>query len=335
MCYKPFVMNNTLNNFSPPWFLRNRHVQSILASIKFRKPLVRKRASGLLKRSKEVVLHCSQGVRLQGFFSGHPGGGERNLVILLHGWEGSSDSTYLLSAAGTLFYQGFNVFRLNFRDHGTSHHLNQEPFHSCRLEEVLDAIRIIQQDYGSNGKLFLCGFSLGGNFALRVAANAPERNIGLHRVVAICPVLHPPDTMDNIENGLFVYNWYFIEKWKRSLMKKQILFPDNYTFDDPEIFRSLSRMTDILVDRYTPYPDSQTYLNGYSITGNVLKDLRIPSHIIISRDDPVIPYANLTEVARSENLEITTTGYGGHCGFIQGISMKSWIDDRLVDLFAS
>ncbi len=325
----------SLTPFNPPWFLRNRHVQSILASMKFRKPLVRKRASGLLKRSKEVVLHCSQGVRLQGFFSDHPGDGGRDLVIMLHGWEGSSDSMYLLSAAGTLFHQGFNVFRLNFRDHGTSHHLNQEPFHSCRLEEVLDAIQIIQQDYGNNGKLFLCGFSLGGNFALRVAANAPQRNIRLNRVAAICPVLHPPDTMDNIENGLFVYNWYFIEKWKKSLMKKQALFPDHYCFDDPKIFRSLLRMTDILVDQYTPYPDSQTYLNGYSITGDILKDIRIPAHIIISRDDPVIPYANLAEVARPKNLEITTTRYGGHCGFIQGISMKSWIDGKLVDLFTS
>jgi uncharacterized protein len=327
-------MNNTLNDFNPPWFLRNRHVQSIFASMKFRRPMVRKRAFGLLKRSKEVVLHCNHGVRLQGFFSGHPDG-DRDLVILLHGWEGNSDSMYLLSAAGTLFDKGLNVFRLNFRDHGTSHYLNREPFHSCRLEEVLDAIQIIQRDYGNRGKLFLCGFSLGGNFSLRVAANVRQNNIHLHKVVAICPVLHPPDTMDNIEKGLFIYRWYFIQKWKRSLLKKQALFPGHYALDDPEIFRSLLRMTDILVDRYSPYPDSQTYLNSYSVTGEVLKDLRIPVHIIISRDDPVIPYANLAQVAKSENLEITTTRYGGHCGFIQGISMKSWIDDRLVHLFAS
>ena len=35
--------------------------------------------------------------------------------------------------------QGFDVFRLNLRDHGTSHHLNPELFHSNRISEVVGA----------------------------------------------------------------------------------------------------------------------------------------------------------------------------------------------------
>jgi len=322
------------NQFKPPWFLRNKHVQSIAASIKFRKHFVKKRAAGLIRSSTEVLIPCRRDVRLQGFYSAHPNQ-DRDLVILIHGWEGSCDSTYLLSAAGTLFRKGFDVFRLNLRDHGTSHHLNREPFHSCRLDEVLDAVEIIQRDYGDNRKVFLCGFSLGGNFALRVAAKAPENNIGLHRVVAICPVLHPPTTMDTLENGVFMYRWYFIQKWKRSLLKKQTLFPDYYHFEDPEMFTSLTRMTDDLVARYTSYPDTQTYLNGYSITGNVLKGLTIPAHIIASKDDPVIPYADMARIARSACLEITATENGGHCGFIQDLAMNSWIDEQLVELFSA
>ena len=242
---------------------------------------------------------------------------------------------YLLSAAGILFRKGFNVFRLNLRDHGTSHHLNRDPFHSCRLDEVLDAMQIIARDYQNNGNLFLGGFSLGGNFALRVAVKAPARGIPLDRVVAICPVLHPPVTMESIEDGPFFYRWYFIRKWKQSLLKKQTLFPDHYSFDDPEMFRSLLRMTEVLVERYTPFPDAQTYLNGYSIIGDGLKELRIPSHIIFSRDDPVIPHGDLAKLARTPYLDIIETGYGGHCGFIKGLSLKSWVDEKLVDLLLS
>ncbi len=38
--------------------------------------------------------------------------------MLMHGWEGSADSLYLLSASQSLFEAGFEVVRLNFRDHG-------------------------------------------------------------------------------------------------------------------------------------------------------------------------------------------------------------------------
>ena len=94
----------------------------------------------------------------------------RDLVILLHGWEGSADSMYVLSLGSYLFELGCDVYRLNFRDHGPSHHLNEEIFHSCRLDEVVGAVRAIQRALRSTRRS--TGFSLGGNFALRVAARA-------------------------------------------------------------------------------------------------------------------------------------------------------------------
>jgi len=42
-----------------------------------------------------------------------------------------------------LFDLGFEVVRLNLRDHGATHHLNRELFHSCRLPEVVGAVRAL------------------------------------------------------------------------------------------------------------------------------------------------------------------------------------------------
>ena len=67
--------------------------------------------------------------------------------MLLHGWEGSADSTYLLSLAQSLFAAGFEVVRLNLRDHGATHHLNRELFHSCRLPEVVGAVRALARKF--------------------------------------------------------------------------------------------------------------------------------------------------------------------------------------------
>ncbi len=79
-------------------------------------------------------------------------------------------------------------------------------------------------------RLTIAGFSLGGNFALRVAARAPTAGIALERAIAICPVLRPHSTMDVLEQGSFIYHQYFISKWKESLRLKQRIFPQRYDF---------------------------------------------------------------------------------------------------------
>lgn len=318
-------------SYNPPFLLRNKHLQSIVPSLKIRKPYIRKTVAPLLECAREVIIDCDDGVRLQGFHSPQ-NGSNRNLAILIHGWEGSNDSTYILTAAGTLFKNGYNIFRLNMRDHGTSHHLNKKLFNSCRLDEVVNAVKQIQKNYSHGNKTFLCGFSLGGNFALRVAAKAEEENIPLNHVIAVCPVLKPYSTMKAIDNGFFIYEKYFIRKWKKSLQIKQKLFPDDFQFKDKKIYKTLSTMTEYFVDKHTKYPDIDTYLEGYAITGDRLKNLKVPAHLIVSQDDPVIPFSDIDHIAKSKNIEIIDVKYGGHCGFIKNFRLKSWADEKIVEI---
>ena len=126
--------------FRPPRWLRGEHLQSILPSFPGRRPLVERRARPMLAASRELLLDCGDGVRLQAFHSPAPltacaacRAPGRPTVVLLHGWEGSARSLYVLSLAQTLFEQGHDVVRLNLRDHGDTHHLNRDLFHSCRL----------------------------------------------------------------------------------------------------------------------------------------------------------------------------------------------------------
>src|SRR6201993_671793 len=161
--------------FEPARWLRNRHLQSMLASTAWRRSRILRGAAALLAAQHEVLLECGAGVRLQCFVSS-PAQGSGRPVVLLHGWEGSADSLYLLSLAQLLFAQGFEVVRLNLRDHGDTHHLNRELFHSCRLPEVVGAVRALQQHYQGR-PLQLVGFSLGGNFMLRVAAQAGDAGL--------------------------------------------------------------------------------------------------------------------------------------------------------------
>jgi len=321
--------------FRPPRLWRGGHVQSVAASIPLRRPLVRRRARDLVSSASDVILDCGRGVRLHGYYSPRTGAGAgetRGMAILIHGWEGSSDSLYLMSTGAYLQARGYDVFRLNLRDHGPSHHLNPELFHSNRINEVVGAVRRIQ-DMFPELPLFLAGFSLGGNFALRVALRAPARGIHLRQVVAVCPVLEPAHTLAALESGWSVYRKYFLAKWRRSLRRKAEAFPDLYEFRDIDDFRSLTDLTAHFVEHYSGFPDLESYLKGYALTGAVLEPLAVPSIIISARDDPIIPAEDMARIARPQALTVTLTEHGGHCGYMETFGMRSWAERQIATLF--
>ncbi|HVY65775.1 MAG TPA: alpha/beta fold hydrolase [Gammaproteobacteria bacterium] len=278
----------------------------------------------MLAVARDEILDCGDGVRLLGHFSAQTQQ-TRGLVILLHGWEGSAAASYVLSTGGLLYDAGFDVFRLNFRDHGNTFALNRELFHSCRIDEVVGAVRRVIVDHPA-ARAFLVGHSLGGNFALRVAARAPDAGIELARVVAICPVLRPHSTMRALEEGLWVYREYFLHRWRRSLLAKAECFPDLYDFGDLRRLSTLTATTEFFATRYAGFPDLDTYLAGYAVTGDVLANLRVPTRVIAAADDPVIPIEDLADVAVTSELSVDVFPRGGHCAFIESYRLRSWLD---------
>ncbi len=320
----PIPTHPHTQHFRAPIGLQHRHVQSLLAGWPLRRLLVRRRAAEMLRIARPEILDCGDGIRLLGLYSAVQGP-SRGLAILLHGWEGSAEASYVLSVGARLHEAGFEVFRLNFRDHGETHALNRELFHSCRIDEVVQATRSAMGAHPAE-KTFLIGHSLGGNFAMRVAVRAPAAGLDLTKVVAICPVLRPHSTMRALENGLWVYRDYFLWRWRRSLLAKAACFPDLYDFGDLRRFPTLTATTEFFVTRYTPFPDLDAYLQGYAITGDVLAGLTVPTRLIVAADDPVIPIVDLDDVARPAALEIDVFPRGGHCAFLESYRLRSWLD---------
>ena len=318
--------------FRPPAWLANRHLQSVLPSLPTRRGPVERRAASMLAASRQLILDCGDGVRLMAWIA-EPDPDRvrvpRRLAVLLHGWEGSSDSLYLLSVAQLLHGQGFTVIRLNLRDHGGSHALNRELFHSCRIVEVMGAVSRLQAMY-PDASLSLVGFSLGGNFCLRIGARAPRAGIRIARIVAVCPVVDPATTLAALERGPAMYRQYFLFKWRRSLRAKQLAWPDAYDFGELLADPSLTTMTERMVLKYTDFPDLASYLRGYAITGNTLEALEAPAHLIAAHDDPMILAHDLDRLARPPSLRLTVTPRGGHCGFIDALSGPSWVDRMIV-----
>ena len=323
----------TAADYRPPTWLRSGHVQSLLASLPPRRQAGEQALAALRPHSEEWRL-AAAGATLQAFHLAPPGRAPRAAALLLHGWEGSHRSSYLRHTAALLLRRGFAVVLLNFRDHGDTHHLNPEPFHSARLDEVLAAALAVQARLPGL-PLLLAGFSLGGNFALRLARAAPAAGLALAHVAAVCPVLHGASGLRALENGLPLYHWYFMRKWRASLRRKRDLFPERHRFDAAVLDRDMRGLTAELVRRYTDYPDLDAYFEAYAIAGERLAGLAVPASILMAADDPVIPVADFATLHLPASARLEISPWGGHCGFLLADGRRGFAERWIASRFAA
>jgi len=316
--------------FLPAGYLSNPQIQTILASSRFRSwgrnPMV--------AASRPIELEVAGGIRLLGSSATHRRQEAKGLVILLHGWEGSIDSTYILCTGRFLFNHGYDVFRLNFRDHGGSQHLNRGMFYAVLLEEIRQAVLQVAEQ-ARPLSVYLAGFSLGGNFVLRFLRACGARGTDLiQHAVAISPVLNPGASTRCVDGHLLIRR-YFLRKWKRSLQIKAALFPDRYDFDDILKMKTIYAITAALLERYSDYDTVDGYFADYAVRGDDLVATPLPSTIIVAEDDPIIPPGDFHQLKLHPNTRLVVHRHGGHNGFLFGWPLRSWYDFEMLRLFGN
>jgi predicted alpha/beta-fold hydrolase len=317
-----------LDGFRPPLFLKNAHIQTVLASSKLRTL----GTNTMRDVARKEIIATAEGIKLLGYHSVQNDGQAKGLAILLHGWEGSADSTYLLRCGRSLYASGYNIFRLNFRDHGDSHHLNKGIFYAVLLEEVYQAV-VQAAGFSSGRPVFLIGFSLGGNFVLRIlkkCVNVPIKN--LCHAVSISPVLNPQKSTTKIDQIAFIRK-YFLAKWRRSLTKKQALFPDLYDFGNVMGVKTIQALTDALLEKYSDFPTAQDYFDAYAVMGPAIADIHTPTTIVTAQDDPIIPIEDFYDLKLNKHIRLVIHPHGGHNGFITGFKLQSWYENMITRLF--
>jgi predicted alpha/beta-fold hydrolase len=314
--------------FNPPFYLRSTFAQTLLAGSAIRKW----GDNPVLEFAQEVILNPIDDVRLQGFYSSQLHRQTKGLVMLLHGWEGSVNSAYILSTGKFLYNNGYSVFRLNYRDHGDTHHLNPGLFYAVLLDEVFNAVRQVSE-YERELPFYLVGFSMGGNFALRIARKCADNPIhNLSHVMSISPVLDPEKSTYAIDN-VYPLRRYFLKKWQRSLMKKQAYFPELYDFSEVLPLEMISEMTDWMIERYSDYENASDYFSHYAVLDNALADINVPTTIISAQDDPIIPVDDFYDLKTNSLTDLILHRYGGHNGFLETLSGRAWYEKKMIEIF--
>ena len=314
--------------FKPPFWLKPSFVQTALASFKYRK----RGKNAMVDAAVPKLLHCEDDVRLMGSYSRNPQ--NKALVIFLHGWEGSQDSTYVVACGRRMYDQGASVFRMNYRDHGDTHALNEGIFLSTNFNEVFDAVKQAAE-LADGAPVYIVGYSLGGNFALRIARSLRDLTIkNLNHIFAISPVVDPWAAAPMVDVNP-MYRRYFLKKWTASLRKKEAIFPELYDFEPSLKMKRVLAITEDVIPTYSDYPDMESYFNAYRVDPHDLKTCPVPISIVTAADDGIIPPDDILKLDLNDNARRIIHDHGGHNGFFQSLTGPTWYDDYISDIVFS
>jgi predicted alpha/beta-fold hydrolase len=97
--------------------------------------------------------------------------------------------------------------------------------------------------------------------------------------------------------------------------------------------RGLRERTHYLATRHAGFESAAEYFEGYSVARNRLAALQVPSTILTSEDDPVVPIQDFRDLPANPAIELIVTKHGGHCGFLKNWKLESMAEDLIASRF--
>ena len=247
-------------------------------------------------------------------------------MVLLPGWLGTIDSGYLRMAIATAYKANSDLYVLMPRDHDNTHHLNEETFSPLYIGDLLFAIKELRKKHSAK-KTLICGYSLGGNMAIRLAAEMQE---DVDAVLAICPMIKPAESTVLMDSVSHLIRTYFLQKWRNNLVLKHRCHPQLYPYPRIELsISSVMELSDFYVAKLNQFASLDEYFAGYSIAPELLERASAPIYIAHANNDPVIPASHVLELG--DVAQVSVQEGGGHCGFLYNFGPRSWAADLLTE----
>lgn len=311
------------SSFSPPRFLRNGHLQTILPVLLPRRlPLVFKRERLELSDGDFLDLHWSRK------------GGEK-LVILSHGLEGNPQNGYIRGMAAAVNAAGWDALAWSLRGCGEESNRLARFYHSGETGDLSAVIRHAAARYCS---IVLIGFSLGGNITLKYLGEGPA-----HPTVCGGIAISTPVDLASSARALDqrwanrVYTRRFLKTLIAKVEEKAARFPDEFDIRNIRSIESFREFDDRYTARLHGFRDAMDYWTQSSARP-FLGGIRVPALLLNARNDPFLTAESFpeTEASRSDLFYLEAPESGGHVGFLDlKEGLTPWSERRAVEFLVS
>jgi uncharacterized protein len=305
-----------LRNFRP--LLRNPHLLTICANFAVRR--LDEQRFPVSSRYHET----EPGVQVL-VHSQRPAGAPRGEILMIHGLEGSSNAGYMRSMAQLALEHGFAVHRTNMRSCGGTEHVCRTMYHAGLTS---DTLRLVEE-LRDRRPVYLIGYSLGGNVALKLAGELGDRAREL--LHGVCAVSTPIDLgacvrkMSERQNR--IYEWRFLGRLKQRVRRRAESQPAVYPLEELDRIRSVYEFDDRITAPYFGFGTADNYYDTQS-SKRFLAGIRVPTLIVQAKDDPLIPFDIFHNAAIRDNphIELLAVEHGGHLGFLSNTAPRFWVD---------
>jgi uncharacterized protein len=322
--------------FIPPRWMRNPHLQTIIAS-----RLPRRWDYGWTTWEPMTVDLGTSG-KLLAEASWQPGPrGDSPAFVFLHGLEGSARSHHLLGMSKKAYETGFHTMRINMRNCGGTEHLTPTLYCAALSDDVLATVRHLKTEHGVRS-VYAAGVSLGGNILLKFLG---ERGEEAREFLAGAAVISTPIDLASGAQAIgarqnWLYERYFVRQLISLLERKSALYPGIADLNRARRIRSIWEFDDLITGPHFGFGTAENYYRRAS-AAPLLGRIRVPVLMIQAVDDPLIPFESYKNPGISGNpcLRLLATEHGGHAGFLAARTSGQdrdpyWAECRVVQFAA-
>lgn len=255
------------------------------------------------------------------------------LVILIHGLEGSSESNYVLSTSKVLNAAGYDTVSLNLRGCSGEDNLLLSTYHSGKTDDVDFVINHILENYNYEN-IMIVGYSLGGNLTLKYFGeyNTPTQ-VSCGVAISV-PIDLESSCQEMSKPKNFFYMARFLKSLRSKVIEKSRKYP-NFNVNLKALLkaRSFEEFDELYTAPVFGFSSAQDYWKKAS-SKQYLPKIQKPTLLITSKDDPFLteecyPYK---EAMNSKKFYLEVTKYGGHVAFLTDFSTKKtkWLENRIL-----
>lgn len=313
--------------FKPARFLGNRHLQTIV-------PWLLSASHKFSPIRREVQLDDGDRLVLQDDCPPEWNEGDP-VLLLLHGLSGCHNSAYMQRMAFKAMARGVRVFRLDHRGSGAGRGLARHTYHAGRSEDVRAVLAELEH-VCPGSPVSIASYSLSANLMLKLLGEAPnDVPAAVHRVAAVSPPIDLSACVTYLGSSLIgrIYDRKFT-KW----LIRQVKDSPQWREDVPlaKNIRAAQRVIhfdELYTAPAAGYRDAAHYYREASAEP-LVSHITTPTLIVISKDDPMIPFATYEDLRAGHSVEIRVTDHGGHLGFFGAKGHdddQHWIDWRLLE----
>ncbi|MEA3337076.1 MAG: alpha/beta fold hydrolase [Chloroflexota bacterium] len=329
-----FPTSFSLEPFRPARGFANNHVQTVAAAVlkptgglQFRRVRIDTPDGGFIDLDFPQVAGCDLDQ-------------DSPLILLIHGLEGSARRPYACETYRQLAQRGMRAVGMNFRSCGGEMNRTARFYHGGATDDVALVHDWLDRQFpGASGGAV--GVSLGGNVLLKYLGELGASRVDRWSAAA---VISPPfdlalgAALDDGKTGR-LYTFSFLRSLKAKAKASAALIDGIVDMEKALQAQTIWDFDEAFTAPLHGFRSAHEYYTRCSSV-HFLEAIRLPTLVVRSLDDPVIPRADIPHRKLEDNpfLLPAITDFGGHCGWMERERIgrfRFWAERQVAAFFAS